>query len=292
MNLTKWFANHLKLYEEWDKEANTHISPEAVGHTSKRKAFWVCEKGHKWEAMIFSRTVGGRSCPFCANQQILAGYNDLATTQPDVLARWDYKKNVDFSPSEVSEFSHKSAWWICEKGHSWKQSIYVMTSNPSIKSGCPYCYGRKVEKGFNDLLFIEPDVAKEWCFELNEFAPDEITVGSKRAVWWRCELGHTWKAPPYSRTGKHKTQCPYCKGLKAWEGFNDLATVNPRLASEWEETLNGDLKPTQVTKGSHKKVWWRCSLDHVWEAFVYARARENGTGCPVCNGKAKTKSNK
>ena len=292
MNLAKWFDEHPDLFDEWDVKSNKHISPQKIGHTSKTKAFWMCKNGHKWESMIFSRTVLGRNCPFCANQQIQSGFNDLATTNRDILTRWDYEKNTDILPTEISAGSHKSVWWKCEKGHSWKQSIYVMTSNQTIKSGCPYCYGRKVEKGFNDLLFLEPDVAKEWCYELNDFLPDEITVGSKKSVWWKCELGHTWQAPPCSRTGKSKTQCPYCKGLKAWEGFNDLATVNPRLASEWDEKLNGELKPTQVTKGSHKKVWWRCSVGHVWEAYVYARARDRGTGCPVCDKKTKNKPNK
>ena len=292
MNLAKWFEDHSELLSEWDEQANVHISIENIGYTSKEKAFWICKNGHKWEAMIFSRTVGKRNCPFCANQQILEGYNDLATTNPEVITRWDYEKNTDFLPTEVSCGSHKLAWWKCERGHSWQQKIYVMASDSTIKSGCPYCYGRRVERGFNDLLFLEPDIAKEWCSELNGFSPDEITVGSKRSVWWRCELGHAWKAAPCSRTGKSKTQCPYCAGLKAFEGFNDLTTVNPRLASEWDENLNGDLKPTQVTKGSHKKVWWKCSQGHVWEAFVYARARENGTGCPVCNKGAKKRPNK
>ena len=153
--------------------------------------------------------------------------------------------------------------------------------------GCPVCYGKRVEKGFNDLLFLNPEVAKEWCYELNGFGPDEITAGSKKAVWWKCELGHTWKIPVHVRTGKDKTKCPYCSNYRAWEGFNDLKTTHPRLASEWHETLNGDLKPTQVLKGSHKKVWWECSAGHVWQAFVYARSKPNGTGCPVCSGNVK-----
>ncbi|MBO5716104.1 MAG: zinc-ribbon domain-containing protein [Clostridia bacterium] len=44
--------------------------------------------------------------------------------------------------------------------------------------------------------------------------------------------------------------------------------------------------------GSHKKVWRKCSQGHVWEAFIYARAKENGTGCPVCDRKTKNNSNK
>ena len=289
VNLAQWFEEHSQVFDEWDKEANKHIDLENVGYSSKRKAWWICNEGHRWETMIFSRTILGHNCPYCENKKVIAGYNDLASTDSDVLSRWNYEKNTDISPTEITKSSHKLVWWKCEQGHSWQQRVDVITSDTTIKSGCPYCYGKKVEKGFNDLLFLEPKVAKEWCYELNGYGPDEITAGSKKMVWWKCELGHTWKTPPYSRTGKGKTGCPYCKGFKAWEGFNDLKTINSRLAMEWSDELNGDLKPTQVTRGSHKKVWWECSEGHVWQAFVYARAKENGTGCPVCAGVAKDK---
>ena len=70
-------------------------------------------------------------------------------------------------------------------------------------------------------------------------------------------------------------------------GFNDLATLKPKLAEEWYQTLNGELTPDRVTLGSNKKVWWQCSDGHVWQAFIYARAKRNGTGCPVCAGTIK-----
>lgn len=292
MNLAQWFEENPELFSEWDSDANKDLSLDKIGHTSKRKAWWVCKEGHKWQAEISSRTrtVEVRSCPYCSGKKVLEGYNDLATVNKRVLKFWDFEKNTNISPMEVSEFSKKVVWWKCEKGHSWQQAIQVLTLSQTVRSGCPYCYGRKVEKGFNDLLFLAPDVAKEWCFELNSIKPDEITAGSKKNVWWKCELGHTWKTAPFARTGKNKSsKCPYCSNVKVWQGFNDLATVNPRLADEWCDELNGDLKPTMVSKGSHKKVWWKCSVGHVWQAVVYSRAREFGTGCPVCAGVAKDK---
>lgn len=289
MNLAQWFEENPQLFGEWDSDANKDISLENVGFGSKTKAWWTCKNGHTWKTPISNRTLMGHNCPICANKQVLAGYNDLETLDREVLDRWDYEKNTDISPSEVTRFSKKVVWWKCEKGHSWQQAIQVITSSQTIKSGCPYCNGKKVEKGFNDLLFLYPEVAKEWCFELNPMKPDEITAGSKKIVWWKCEKGHTWKTAPFARTGENKNNCPYCTNFKAWEGFNDLATVKPQLADEWAYELNGDLKPTMFTKGSHKKVWWKCSAGHVWQAFIYARGRENGTGCPVCAGVVKDK---
>ncbi len=66
--------------------------------------------------------------------------------------------------------------------------------------------------------------------------------------------------------------------------MNDLATTHPALAAEWHPTLNGDLTPDQVTRGSGKKVWWLCRNGHKWQATIANRAR--GRGCPFDSGHA------
>lgn len=276
-----------ELAKSWDYEKNNGLIPQEVMPGSNRKVWWKCEEGHSWQATIRGRHQG-RGCPYCANLKILEGYNDFATVHPELMHRWDYEKN-ELDPTKISGTAHQWAWWKCEQGHSWQTRIDTMVGVGTETSGCPYCDGKMILKGYNDLLFLRPEIAKEWCYELNDCGPDEVTVGCKKKVWWKCELGHTWQIPVYARTAKFKSNCPYCGGKKVLEGFNDLKTVNPRVASEWCDRLNGDLKPTQVTKGSHKRVWWECGAGHVWEAFVYVRAKANGTGCPVCAGTVKQK---
>ena len=61
--------------------------------------------------------------------------------------------------------SEKKVWWICSKGHEWEAYI----SNRASKNvGCPYCAGKKVLKGFNDLETLCPDVAQEWNYDKND----------------------------------------------------------------------------------------------------------------------------
>lgn len=66
-----------------------------------------------------------------------------------------------------------------------------------------------------------------------------------------------------------------------------LAYLFPKIASQWDEEKNGDLKPEDVTCGSQTKVWWKCPVDdcgfgciHSWSAKVGDRVR--GSGCPHC----------
>ena len=58
---------------------------------------------------------------------------------------------------------------------------------------------------------------------------------------------------------------------------------------EWNYSKNIDIKPTEITKGSGKKVWWICKdCNHEWESRVLNRT--HGTGCPNCY-KAKGEKN-
>lgn len=65
-------------------------------------------------------------------------------------------------------------------------------------------------------------------------------------------------------------------------GFNDLQTLYPEVAAEWHPSLNGDLKPTDVTRGSDRKVWWQCAWGHEWQAYIYSRTGTFATGCLYC----------
>ena len=80
---------------------------------------------------------------------------------------------------------------------------------------------------------------------------------------------------------KNKRGCGICRGRIVVKGINDLTTTHPELAKEWHPTKNGDLKPAQVSFGTHKKVWWQCEHGHEWEALVYSRAG-NDSNCPYC----------
>lgn len=64
-----------------------------------------------------------------------------------------------------------------------------------------------------------------------------------------------------------------------------------RLLQEFHPTKNGNLKLSDLSYGSHKKVWWKCdnAYDHEWEAIIYNRFK--GTKCPCCVGQKAVLSN-
>ena len=129
-----------------------------------------------------------------------------------------------------------------------------------------------------------PTLAKEWNYEKNNaLTHTDVTTGSNKKVWWKCKNGHEWQA--YICHRNKGSGCPYCSGKKVLKGYNDLQTVSPSLAEEWNYEKNNELSPADVTQNSNKRVWWKCSEGHEWEATINNRSR--GNRCPICR---KTKS--
>jgi DNA-directed RNA polymerase subunit RPC12/RpoP len=129
-----------------------------------------------------------------------------------------------------------------------------------------------------------PGLAAEWDNEKNgSLMPSQVTAKSSRRIWWRCEEGHSW-ATQVSNRSNLNSGCPYCSGLRAIQGVNDLATVNPALADEWDHGRNGDSSPNMVkAMSSSNKYWWKCEHGHSWQATVAHRTE--GNGCPYCSGR-------
>lgn len=263
-----------ELSKEWNYEKNGLLTPQMFFSGSGEKVWWKCAKGHEWQAVISSRSAG-TGCPYCSGQMVMPGFNDLATTCPDIAKEWNYEKNYPLTPCDVAQYSSKKVWWKCAKGHEWQ----TLVSNRSSGKNCPVCIGKVVLTGFNDLATTNPDLAKEWNYEKNApLTPSDVTSGSTKKVWWKCSEGHEWPSNIYNRVKGNG--CPICSGRKVLSGANDLATVNPELAKEWNYEKNGELTPQSIRPQSNITVWWKCSNGHEWQARIASRTQ--GNGCPEC----------
>ena len=123
------------LAKEWHPTKNKDLTPRMVVSRSDKKVWWLCEKGHEWKAAI-SGVSGGSRCPICSGHIVLAGYNDLTTTHPDIAEEWHPILNGELKPQDVSKGSTKLVWWQCANGHEWKATPNSRTDKGS---GCPFC---------------------------------------------------------------------------------------------------------------------------------------------------------
>jgi len=208
--------------------------------------------------------------------KLIVGVNDFSTLRPDLAQQWHPEKNGNKQPKDFTIGSDKKIWWVDELGHEWLADINRRVNRGS---GCPYCAGKRVLIGFNDLITTHPQLCKQWSPK-NQFGPEMVSKGSKKIVIWVDEIGHEWKASVLSRT--HGNGCPYCASNIVLVGFNDLATKRPDLIKEWNYEKNINILPTQFTQCSGKKVWWKClKCGNEWVSTISNRF--NGCGCPRCS---------
>lgn len=232
------------------------------------KYWWFGECGHEWEATLNKRTGKGSRCLVCSS---------LALVYPDLASEWHPTKNSDLTPIQISAKASGKYWWLGECGHEWEDYLHKRANGRD----CRICSGKQFLGGFNDLATVNPSVAAEWHPTKNEDRiPEQFLVTSSMKVWWICSENHEWEALIQSRAVKG-IDCPYCTNKKLLVGFNDFATVNPSLVSEWHPTKNGDLAPDEFITVSAIKVWWLGVCGHEWEAHPQSRVRRNG--CPKCS---------
>jgi len=129
-----------KIAAQWDAERNGTLTPQGISPYSNRRVWWRCEKGHGYQAAVGARTLNGSGCPYCAGKKVLAGFNDLATLEPQVAAQWHFSLNGTLTAEMVTPGSHARVWWQCAEGHVWKAVVYSR-AGPQ-KCGCPVCAGQ------------------------------------------------------------------------------------------------------------------------------------------------------
>lgn len=191
------------LLKEWNTERNFPLRPEKLTARSDRKVWWKCEKGHEWKTSPNKRYLDKTNCPICANKKVLAGFNDLATINPELAKQWHPTKNGDLKPTQFTICSGKKVWWKCEKGHEWEATIARRKER-----GCKYCNKKALIKGENDMVSARPELLNEWDYEKNKgINPEEMFRGSEKRVWWRCKKGHSWKTLISDRVRRNKLSC-------------------------------------------------------------------------------------
>ncbi|MCM3387344.1 zinc-ribbon domain-containing protein [Ureibacillus chungkukjangi] len=204
--------------------------------------------------------------------------NAMLKVRPDLWVEWDFSKNSVLEIYEITKGTHKKVWWVCPNCTS---GYDMKISEKTQGYKCPYCRGLRINET-NSLASLRPDIAKDWNYEKNgKLTPCKITCSSHKSVWWKCSSCNSdYDMKVYNKTSNN-CNCPYCTGKRVNE-TNSLSSIRPDIAAEWHPTKNGSLTPHDVTCGSHRNIWWKCSKGHEWKTKVETRTKNNGTNCPFC----------
>jgi hypothetical protein len=139
------------MISRWDFDRNKGLTPKDVPARTPRKVWWKCdvESDHRYKAAIYNIAILNHGCSCCSGHQVVNS-NCLLTTHPELSEEWDWERNGDFKPTNVSAGSGIKVWWKCskEKTHYWHASIGSRTSR---NRGCPCC---RKSKGENKIKYF------------------------------------------------------------------------------------------------------------------------------------------
>lgn len=266
--------NNPELCEEWDYEHNK-LTPEKYKSKSNRMVSWICKKCKEGFNMSISNRTKGSGCPYCSGQKVNKN-NCLSTKNPELASEWHPTLNNGLTPLDVTCGASEKVWWLCDKGHEWKSSIY----SRSYGHGCPFCVNLKIDKS-NSLFTIKPKVAKYWHETKNgDLTPHNVSCGSGQKVWWKCDCGKD-----YEMTVVHRVKtsaCPNCTQFifMASKGVDDMWTTNPDLASLLANPEDG----YKYTQSSGKKVDWKCpDCGEIIKDKKISHIKNRMFKCHICN---------
>ena len=163
--------------------------------------------------------------------------------------------------------------WCCAAGHTFKATFRQRANGRS----CDQCRRLRSVAKRGSLAEKHPLIAQEWDHEANDKTPHDYSPGSRLPAHWVCPMGHQYTMRIQRRVAGGG--CYYCANRVLLPGFNDLATREPRIASEWHPWRNWT-RPSEVFPHSNKKWVWECPNGHVMERSPAHRILSGG--CSEC----------
>ena len=280
---------HPYIAKDFDSTKNADLTANEIVAGTNKKIWWKCHLcDYEWKASGNHRTNKGRNCKACNNQAVKPDKsNSLAMAFPNLVEDFDYSKNGDLTPLELTQGGKTKIWWKCQTcEHSWSGRISHRTSTGA---GCPCCSGNDVHSdGRNSMRNTHPNLALEFHPSKNQnMTPDNVKAGTGRRIWWICrECKHEWKVAGSNRISQD-SNCPACVGKAVhMDGRNSLEIMRPELTKEWHPRKNGNNTPKTTLYSTNKRIWWICkSCQHEWGSRCLNRSIRD-VGCPVCAGKA------
>ena len=130
----------------------------------------------------------------------------------------------------------------------------------------------------SSLAAKRPDLAKYFDTDQNGFAASMVSSVSSEVVWWKCEVGHSFKRSA-GQMGR-SSLCPICTNHYAHPGYN-LAVLYPHLEAELDRRKHPDTNLATFLPSSNVKLFWNCVHGHSFQQQIIHRANQHG--CTICN---------
>ena len=247
----------------WDYDRN-ELEPSEYTFADKRKAWFICDNGHRFERTISgmrgSKRRSGSWCKFCGGTSKLTNSdidNSLVKLFKSSITR---VSNYIDNDSKLDLLCHS-----CNK--IWS------TSWQSVRAGsrCPTCRGIKsyTQEEVDNLLTEENRGIKR----IGKYKR------AKDSIEWECKrCGHRWMNSWWSVNSENRNQgCTFC---------DDPSRINNDIIDSILEDCNRPIKRVDEYINSRELMKWKClKCDKTWST-KWSIIR-SGSGCIHCQPASK-----
>lgn len=138
----------------WNDLATTHpeLAKECLDDATKyvagtaKKLCWKCSIcPNKWKATGCNRVNGCGGCGVCANRIVLKGWNDIATTRPDLA-----EECLDDATKYTASTNKKLRWKCRACQRKWKATGWDRFNG----CGCPHCAKRGHDQTKESFFYL------------------------------------------------------------------------------------------------------------------------------------------
>ena len=293
VNLDKTLTNNMKNYTNFTSNSGIKIL-EPAGKNYKNQMLWWCKCGYCKNIFIDipARVLNGhkKSCGClksenCTKRKIEVKYSFykwcVDNNHKDWIALWDYDMN-NVSPNMVSYKSSKSYWFKCSKNNEHKSEkhkiLNITKNNHLICNQCNSFAQWCIENVDKDFL------SKYWDYNKNTENPYEISYGSNKKVWIKCQERqyHGSYAVSCNKFSIGNCRCPYCnKNSGKVHKLDSLGYLYPDVLQVWSD-LN-KMTPYEYSPQTNKKVWFKCKNGkHDDYLQIISNAVNRDFRCPSC----------
>lgn len=262
------------LVEEWHPSRNIK-RPEQFTPSSNSKVWWRCQKGHEWEAAIYSRSQG-TGCPKCSNQQ---SKNELRILTELMSVYENVEHRTKIVGHEVDIYLPELRVAIEYDGEYWHRNKHksdLIKQENISKSGVKLIRVREMPLPKISEIDILIDGRRDFKKEVIDAIIIKIGVSNSK-------IEKYLEVPGFCNS---KLYSDYLGCFPSPLPDKSLAKMAPELCRQWHPTKNKQLTPYNFTAKSTHKAWWTCNFGHEYPARI--SHRYNGAGCPKCSGRIAT----
>lgn len=266
-------TTHPTLAREWslkNKESSGTIrANESVS------VLWRAGCGHEWRAKVCDRANKNSKCPYCSNQKVLKGFNDVISLKPFVIPLWSPSNLLKPEDLKASDQVNKIIL-RCKKGHEWE----VLIGNVEDPILCKVCSGRATSRAEQAIFnYITSLGAEAKRFDRSVLGDKELDIYLPKhniAIEYN---GFYWHSEKMGKNNKyHFNKWNECKNkgidlLYIWE--DEWRQESKKIQTFFKELIIKGEVPKMQKSSSLEKTTNNGSLEELYykyNGFTISRA--------------------